>query len=124
MTYPDVEVILTQIDSDVPGVYQALTSGSYKCSDYLSVWGFDATGVVCNLMLRDGIDGFVQGSSFIQHELACDGLVEIMPILVGAAKQNVLIPFTPEQIDEMGTGLRRFYVTVTPKNVRDYFTLK
>jgi ABC-type sugar transport system substrate-binding protein len=121
MTYPNVEVILTQIDSDVPGVYQALTSGSYKCSDYLSVWGFDATGVVCNFMLNDGVDGFVQGSSFIRHELACDGLVEILPILVGAAKQNVKIPFTPEQVDEMGTGLKRFYVTVTPKNVREYF---
>jgi hypothetical protein len=84
------------------------------------VWGFDATGVVCNFMLNDGVDGFVQGSSFIQHELACDGLVEILPILVGAAKQNTLIPFTPEQIDELGTGLRRFYVTVTPKNVQQY----
>jgi ABC-type sugar transport system substrate-binding protein len=122
MTYPDVEVILTQIDSDVPGVYQALTSGNYKCSEYLSVWGFDATGVVCNIMLGDGIDGFVQGSAFIQHELACDGLIEILPILVGAAKQNVLIPFTPDQAGEMGTGLRRFYVTVTPKNVQQYFT--
>jgi ABC-type sugar transport system substrate-binding protein len=35
MTYPNVEVILTQIDSDVPGVYQALASGNYRCSDYL-----------------------------------------------------------------------------------------
>jgi ABC-type sugar transport system substrate-binding protein len=123
MTYPNVEVILTQIDSDIPGVYQALTSGSYKCSDYLSVWGFDATGVVCSFMLTDGVDGFVQGSSFIQHDLACDALVEIMPLLVGAAKQNVLIPFTPEQVEEMGTALRRFYVTVTPKNVREYFAV-
>jgi ABC-type sugar transport system substrate-binding protein len=122
MTHPDVEVILTQIDLDVPGVYQALTSGTYKCSEYLSVWGFDATGVVCNFMLNDGVDGFVQGSSFIQHGLACDALVELLPILVGAAKQDTMIQFTPEQAEELGTALRRFYVAVTPKNVREYFT--
>jgi ABC-type sugar transport system substrate-binding protein len=124
MTYPNVEVILTQIDMDVPGVYQALASESYKCSDYLSVWGFDATGVVCNLMYEDGVDGFVQGSAFVSHEQACDALIEMLPILVGAAKQNVLIPFTPDEAATMGIGLGKSFIAVTPKNVREYFTPK
>jgi ABC-type sugar transport system substrate-binding protein len=123
-TFPDVEVILTQIDNDVTGTYQAVTSGTYKCSEYLSIWGFDATGVVCAQMYKDGVDGFVQGSALIDHVQASDALSEIIPILVGAAKQNVLIPFTPEQVDEMGTSLKKFYVTVTPKNVQQYFSPK
>jgi ABC-type sugar transport system substrate-binding protein len=120
-TYPDVEVILTQIDNDVTGTYQAVTSGTYKCSEYLSIWGFDATGVVCAQMYQDGIDGYVQGSALIDHIQASDALSEIIPILVGAAKQNVKIEFTQTEFDELGTLLKNYYTTVTPKNVRDYY---
>jgi ABC-type sugar transport system substrate-binding protein len=124
MTRPDVEVILCQIDSDIPGVYQALTSGNYTFSDYLSVWGFDATGVVCSFMAQDGVDGYVQGSAFIDHWETEQALSELIPILVGAAKQDVLIPFTPEQVEEMGTWAGRHYMTVTPKNVGKYWPPK
>lgn len=121
-TYPNVEVILTQIDNDVTGTYQTVIGGVYPCSEYLSIWGFDATGAVCSLMAKDGPSGHVQGSALISHELAADALVEIIPILVGAAKQGVLIDFTDEEVDEMGYGLAEYYVTVTPENVLDYYT--
>jgi ABC-type sugar transport system substrate-binding protein len=123
-TRPDAEVLLTQIDNDVTGAYQAVTSGTYKCSDYLSIWGFDATGVVCAQMYQDGVDGFVQGSSFIDHQQACDALSEIIPILVGAAKQNVKIDFKKDEFDELGSLLKNYYTTVTPKNVKNYYTPK
>jgi ABC-type sugar transport system substrate-binding protein len=121
-TYPDVEVILTQIDLDIPGAYQAVTSGNYKCSEYLSVYGFGAYGFSRSLMYEHGVDGFVQGSAFIDHEQACGALGEIIPILVGAAKQGIIIEFTPEEKEEMATLFGGFCVTVTPKNVRNYYT--
>jgi ABC-type sugar transport system substrate-binding protein len=120
-TRPDTEIIINQIDSDIPGVYQALTSGNFKHSEYLSTWGFDATGVVCSYMYADGVDGYVQGSSFIDHQLACDALLELMPILVGASKKGELIKFTPEQVNTLGFGLKDYYTTVTPKNVKEYW---
>ncbi|MPM23627.1 hypothetical protein SDC9_70101 [bioreactor metagenome] len=118
---PDVEVILTQIDNDVTGAYQAVTSGSYAPSDYLSIWGFDATGAVCAQMAQDGSDGYVQGSALIDHTQACAALEEIIPVLVGAAKQSVLIDFTQEQADTMGSLLADYYITVTPANVSSYY---
>lgn len=121
-THPEVEVILTQIDNDVTGTYQAVISGTYPCSEYLSIWGFDATGAVCSLMAQDGVDGYVQGSAFIDHEQAADALIELIPILVGAAKQNELIEFTDEEFDTLGTLLANYYLTVTPENVADYYT--
>ncbi len=120
-TYKDVEVILTQIDNDVTGTYQTCISGVYPCSDYLSIWGFDATGAVMSLMAADGEDGYVQGSAFIDHYQAADALVEVIPILVGAAKQNELIDFTDEEVDELGYALKDYYITVTPENVSTYY---
>lgn len=120
-SYPNVEVILTQIDNDVTGTYQAVTSGIYKCSDYLSIWGFDATGAVMSLMDADGKDGFAQGSSFINHEPAGKALVEFLPIVVGAAKKGELISFTDEQVDQLGKLLADYYVTVTPENVSEFY---
>jgi ABC-type sugar transport system substrate-binding protein len=119
-TRPDVEVFLTLIDYDVPPIYQALTSGNYKVSGYASIWGFDATGAVMMLMIQDGPDGFVQGSSFIDHRKAGAALKELVPILVGAAKQQVKIEFKPDESDTLGTLLGNFYTTVTPENVSDY----
>lgn len=121
-THPEVEVILTQIDNDVTGTYQTVISGSYPCSDYLSVWGFDATGAVCSLMYQDGEDGYVQGSALIDHWQAADALCEVIPILVGAAKKGELIEFTPEEADTMGYLLAEYYITVTPENVSTYYT--
>jgi ABC-type sugar transport system substrate-binding protein len=118
---PDVEVILTQIDNDVTGAYQAVVSGVYKPSEYLSLWGFDATGAVMALMDKDGVDGPVQGSSFIEHNMSGEALVELIPILVGAAKQGVFVQFEKEDYDWLGTGLSNFYLTVTPENIKDYF---
>lgn len=120
--HPEVEVILTQIDNDVTGTYQAVTSGSYHPSDYLSIWGFDATGAVCAQMYQDGVDGYVQGSALIDHEQACSALLELIPVLVGAAKQNVLIDFKPDEVDTLGSLLANYYVTVTPGNVKEYYT--
>jgi ABC-type sugar transport system substrate-binding protein len=121
MTHPDVEVFLTQIDSDIPGTYQVLTGGLYKVSEYASVWGNDATGVVCGYMSRDGVDGFVQGSSLIDHYETADALIELVPILVGAAKKGEKINFTQEEVDFMGTWASRHYVAVTPKNIDRYY---
>lgn len=121
-SHPDVEIILTQIDNDVTGTYQTVISGSYECSDYLSIWGFDATGAVCSLMAQDGQDGFVQGSAFIDHIQAGEALCEFLPIVSGAAKQGELIDFTQEEKDFLGTILADYYITVTPENVNDYYT--
>ena len=120
--HPEVEVIIGQIDNDVTGAYQAITSGTYKCSDYLSLWGFDATGAVCDKMYNEGETGCVQGSAFIDHEQAGKALAELIPILVGAAKQQKLIEFTPDEAEQLGTALAKYYVTVTPDNVKDYYT--
>jgi len=120
-TYPEVEVFLTQIDSDIPGAYQVLTSGLYKVSDYASVWGFDATSVVCGYTAKHGVDGFVQGSSGSDHYETADALIELVPILVGAAKKGEKINFTQSEIDFMGTWAAAHYVAVTPKNVSKYF---
>lgn len=121
-THPEVEVILTQIDNDVTGTYQTVVSGTYPCSEYLSIWGFDATGAVCSLMAQDGEDGYVQGSAFIDHEQAAQALIELIPILVGAAKEETLIDFTDEEFDTLGTLLANYYLTVTPENVSEYYT--
>jgi ABC-type sugar transport system substrate-binding protein len=118
---PDVEVILTQIDNDVTGAYQAVVSGSYKRSEYLSLWGFDATGAVMALMDKDGPKGPVQGSSFIEHNMAGEALIELLPVLVGAAKKGKMIEFEQEDYDWLGTGLANFYLTVTPENVSKYY---
>ncbi|HWQ78925.1 MAG TPA: sugar ABC transporter substrate-binding protein [Anaerovoracaceae bacterium] len=123
-SHPEVEVILTQIDNDVTGAYQAVTSGVYKPSEYLSLWGFDATGAVCALMSKDGPDGCVQGSTFIDHNQSGEALRELLPILVGAAKQEKLIEFDKEDFDWLGTGLSSYYVTVTPENITKYYTPK
>jgi ABC-type sugar transport system substrate-binding protein len=119
---PDAEVFLTLIDYDVPPIYQALTSGNYRVSDYASIWGFDATGAVMMLMAQDGVDGFVQGSSFIDHQKAGGALQELIPILVGSAKQQVKIEFKPDEVDVLGVLLGNFYTTVTPENFSDYYT--
>jgi ABC-type sugar transport system substrate-binding protein len=119
-TYPDIEVFVTLIDSDVPGIYQALTSS--KVSQYASIWSFDAISVVCRLMTEDGVDGFMQGSSFINHQYAGEALAEIIPTLVGASKQNVIIDFKPDEFEFLDSILGNFYTTVTPKNVKDYYT--
>lgn len=118
---PEVEIILTQIDNDVTGAYQAIASGTYKHSEYLSLWGFDATGAVCSLMLKDGRDGVVQGSTYISHNEAGEALIELIPILVGAAKRGELIEFNKEHYDWLGTGLENYYVTVTPENVAEHY---
>lgn len=123
-SHPEVEVILTQIDNDVTGTYQTVTGGVYKCSDYLSIWGFDATGAVCSLMAQDGPDGFVQGSSFIDHTLAGKAIIEFFPIVVGAAKQGELIEFKPDEFDFLGSIFANYYTTVTPENVAQYYTPK
>lgn len=120
-THPEVEVILTQIDNDVTGTYQTLIGGLYPCSEYLSVWGYDATGAVCSLMAQDGEDGFVQGSAYISHTKVADCLVEVIPVLVGAAKQNKLIDFTEEEINTMGYLFGDYYVTVTPENINEHY---
>ena len=122
--HPEVEVILTQIDNDVTGTYAAVTSGAFTCSDYLSIWGYDATGAVCALMSEGGVDGYAQGSSFIDHYQAGQALVEFLPIVVGAAKQNVLIDFPKEQFDYLDTLLANYYLTVTPETVSKYYTPK
>lgn len=121
LTHPEVEVILTQIDNDVTGAYQAITSGTYEHSDYISLWGFDATSAVCELMLKDGKNGAVQGSTYIDHKQAGQALKEIIPILVGAAKKGELIQFKQEHFDWLGTGLSNYYVTVTPENVTEHY---
>ena len=121
-SHPEVEIILTQIDNDVTGTYQTVIGGSYECSDYLSIWGFDATGAVCSLMAQDGPDGFVQGSAFIDHVQAGEALCEFLPIVSGAAKQGELIEFIQEEKDFLGTILADYYITVTPENVNDYYT--
>ena len=122
--HPEVEVILTQIDNDVTGTHAAVNSGAFTCSEYLSVWGFDATGAVLNLMYTDGVEGCAQGSSFIDHCLAGQALAEFLPIAVGAAKQNVLIEFPKDQFDQMDTLLANYYLTVTPEIVDKYYTPK
>lgn len=122
--HPEVEVILTQIDNDVTGAYQAVSSGTYKCSEYLSLWGFDATGAVSDLMNKDGKDGWVQGSTFIDHKQSGQALIELIPILVGAAKKGEIIDFDKEDYDWLGTGLSNYYVTVTPENIAQYYTSK
>ena len=121
-SHPDVEVILTQIDNDVTGTYQAVTSGTYTCSDYLSIWGFDATGVVCNQMMLDGVDGYVQGSSYINHTEAGKALAEFLPIVTGAAKKGELIEFKQDEFDFLGSILANYYTTVTPENVSEHYT--
>ena len=121
-SHPDVEVILTQIDNDVTGTYQAVTSGTYTCSDYLSIWGFDATGVVCNQMMLDGVDGYVQGSSYINHTKAGKALAEFLPIVTGAAKKGELIEFKQDEFDFLGSILANYYTTVTPENVSEHYT--
>lgn len=123
-SHPDVEVILTQIDNDVTGTYQTVTGGSYKCSEYLSIWGFDATGAVCSLMAQDGVDGFAQGSSFIDHVQAGEAIIEFFPVVVGAAKEGKLIDFKPEEQDFLGRIFADYYITVTPENVSQYYTAK
>lgn len=120
--HPEVEIIIGQIDNDVTGAYQAVTSGTYPHSDYLSLWGFDATGAVMSLMYKDGANGCVQGSSFIDHYQSGEALCELIPILVGAAKQEVLIDFDKEDYDWLGTALSNYYKTVTPDNVKEYYT--
>ena len=123
-SHPEVEVILTQIDNDVTGTYQTVTGGSYRCSEYLSIWGFDATGAVCSLMAQDGPDGYVQGSSFIDHVLAGKSIIEFFPVVVGAAKEGKLIEFKPEEAEFLGKIFADYYVTVTPENVSQYYTKK
>ncbi len=120
--HPEVEVILTQIDNDVTGAYQAVTSGTYPHSEYLSLWGFDATGAVMSLMDKDGPSGCVQGSSFIDHYQSGEALCELIPILVGAAKQGTLIDFDQEDYEWLGTALSNYYKTVTPEIVSQYYT--
>lgn len=122
--HPETEVILTQIDNDVTGAYQAVTSGTYKHSSHLSLWGFDATGAVMALMSKDGPSGCVQGSSFIDHYQSGDALCEFVPILVGAAKQGKLVQFDKADYDWLGTALSHYYMTVTPDNVKKYYTPK
>lgn len=122
--HPETEIILGQIDNDVTGAYQAITSGTYKCSSHISLWGFDATGAVCDKMNTDGATGCVQGSALIDHNQAGKALGELIPILIGAAKQGTLIKFTDEENKEMGTELAKYYVTVTPDNVKSYYTPK
>lgn len=122
--HPEVEVILTQIDNDVTGAYQAVASGTYKHSSHLSLWGFDATGAVLNLMVKGGRAGPVQGSSFIDHYQAGEALSELLPILVGAAKQKTLIQFNKTEFDWLGTALSNYYLTVTPDNVSKYYRPK
>jgi ABC-type sugar transport system substrate-binding protein len=121
-TRPDAEVFLTLIDYDIPPIYQALTSGIYRVSEYASIWGFDATGAAKMLMIQDGPDGFVQGSSFIDHRKAGEALMELVPILVGASKQQVRIEFKPDESEALGTLLGNYYTTVTPENVDEYQT--
>ena len=120
-THPEVEIILNQIDNNITGAYQAIISGTYACSEYLSLWGFDATGAVMSLMDADGVDGFVQGSSFIEHNQAGLALKELIPILVGAAKKGVIIDFAPADYDALGEGLANYYYAVTPKDVGEYY---
>ena len=122
-THPEVEVILTQIDNDVTGTYQAVASGTYECSDYLSIWGFDSTGAVCSLMAQDGPEGYVQGSAYIQFDLSAQAMVEFLPIVVGAAKQGELIEFTEEEQEILGSILADYYVTVTPNNVSEHWII-
>ena len=122
--HPEVEVILTQIDNDVTGSYQAVVGGTYKHSSHLSLWGFDATGAVLNLMNKDGKDGPVQGSSFIDHYQSGTALCELLPILVGAAKQGKLIEFDKTEFAWLGTALSNYYLTATPDNVSKYYTPK
>ncbi len=119
--HPEVEIVLTQIDNDVTGAYQAIVNGTYKHSDYISLWGYDATGAVCSLMKQDGERGVVQGSSYLSHNLAGQALKEIIPILVGAAKQNTKIEFTQEEFDWLGTALSNWAVTVTPLNIDEHY---
>ncbi len=121
-THPEVEVFLTQIDNDVSGTYQTVTSGVYPCSEYISIWGFDATGAVMSLMAQDGKDGYVQGSAVIGHYESADALIEFLPIVVGAAKQDTLIEFTEEEFNYLGTILKDYYVTVTPEIIDQYYT--
>ncbi|MGO8694381.1 MAG: sugar ABC transporter substrate-binding protein [Rectinemataceae bacterium] len=122
--HPETEVIIGQIDNDVTGAYQAVTSGTYKHSSHLSLWGFDATGAVMALMYRDSPSGCVQGSSFIDHYQSGEALCELIPILVGAAKQDKLIQFDKADYDWLGTALSNYYLTVTPENVKKYYTPK
>jgi ABC-type sugar transport system substrate-binding protein len=122
--HPEVEVILTQIDNDVTGAYQAIVSGTYKHSSHISLWGFDATGAVLNLMAKGGKGGSVQGSSFIDHYQSGEALCELIPILVGAAKQRKLIQFDKPDYNWLGTALSNYYLTVTPDNVKEYYIPK
>ncbi len=119
--HPEVEIVLTQIDNDVTGAYQAIVNGTYKHSDYISLWGYDATGAVCSLMKQDGERGVVQGSAYLSHADAAEALREIIPILVGAAKQGELIEFPQEQFDWLGTALSNWAVTVTPLNIDEHY---
>lgn len=122
--HPEVEVILTQIDNDVTGAYQAIVSGTYKRSSHLSLWGFDATGAVMNLMYSDGTDGPAQGSSFIDHIQSGEALRELIPILVGAAKQNKIINFDKVEDEWFATALSNYYLTVTPENINNFYKPK
>lgn len=119
--HPNVEVILTQIDNSAVGTYQTVSSGVYPNSEYLSIWGFDATGALMSLMAQDGVDGYVQGSSFIDHELAGKAIIELIPVVVGAAKQGKLIEFTNEEAEYLADLLAQYYTTVTPENVSQYY---
>ncbi len=122
--HPETEVIIGQIDNDVTGAYQAVVSGTYKHSSRLSLWGFDATGAVLALMYKDGPGGCVQGSSFIDHYQSGEALCELIPILVGAAKQGKLIDFAKPDYDWLGSALANYYSTVTPASVKQYYTPK
>ncbi len=119
--HPNVEVILTQIDNSAVGTYQTVNSGVYPNSEYLSIWGYDATGAVMSLMAQDGVDGYVQGSSFIDHQLAGQAIIEFVPIVVGAAKQGELLEFKKDEFDFLAELLASYYVTVTPENVSNYY---
>lgn len=120
-THPNVEVILTQIDNSAVGTYQTVSSGVYKHSEYLSIWGYDATGAVMSIMSQDGVDGYMQGSSFIDHEKAGKAIIELIPVVVGAAKQGKLIEFTNDEFEYLANLLAQYYVTVTPENVNNYY---
>ena len=72
-------------------------------------------------MAQDGPDGYVQGSAYIQFDLSADAMVELLPIVVGAAKQGELIEFTEEEQEFLGSILADYYVTVTPNNVSEHY---
>jgi hypothetical protein len=49
-------------------------------------------------------------------------LKELVPILVGAAKQQGKIEFKPDEFDAPGTLPGNFYAAATHENAGNYFT--